>query len=109
MKSKFAERFNEAMENKNLIMADISRITGINRSSLSEYAKGSYVPKQDRIYDIAKALNVSPAWLMGFNVPIQPKNKDLEKIDNIYEIGEPTPIPILGDIACGDPIWATQN
>ena len=72
----FYERFNEALNIRNKTMADISRDTGINRSSLSEYSKGTYKPEQDRLYLIAKALNVSPAWLMGFDVNMEPNNEE---------------------------------
>lgn len=73
----FFERFNEALNIRQKTMADISRETKINRSSLSEYSKGTYKPNQDRIYLIAKALNVSPAWIMGFDVPMEDKKEDI--------------------------------
>ena len=56
-------------------MADVSKRTGISRSSLSEYAKGKFIPKQDKVYLISKALDVSPAWLMGFDVEIDNHKK----------------------------------
>ena len=43
----------------------------IPKSSLSQYLSGDYEPKQDRVYDIAKVLNVSEAWLMGYDVPME--------------------------------------
>lgn len=76
MKSNFKDRFNEILNDKNTSMADISKITGISRSSLSEYAKGKFVPKQDKVYLISKALDVSPAWLMGFDVDIDNHKKN---------------------------------
>jgi UDP-3-O-[3-hydroxymyristoyl] glucosamine N-acyltransferase len=42
----------------------------------------SFEPKQDRIYLIAKALRVSEAWLMGFDVPMErDKNIPTEESD----------------------------
>ena len=38
---------------------------------ISQYISGAYEPKQDRIYLISKALNVSEAWLMGLDVPME--------------------------------------
>ena len=46
----------------------------IPKSSLSQYLSGDYEPKQDRVYDIAKVLNVSEAWLMGYDVPMERVN-----------------------------------
>lgn len=76
MKSNFKDRFNEILNDKNTSMADVAKITGISRSSLSEYAKGKFVPKQDKVYLISKALDVSPAWLMGFDVDIDNHKKN---------------------------------
>lgn len=53
------------LEKLNLTQADLAKATGIRASSISDYLSGKYDPKQDKIYLIAKALNVSPAWLMG--------------------------------------------
>ena len=38
---------------------------------LSLYLKGEYEPKQNRIYDMARVLDVSETWLMGYNVPME--------------------------------------
>lgn len=76
MKSNFKDRFNEVLDDKNISMADVSKQTGISRSSLSEYSKGKFIPKQDKVYLISKALDVSPSWLMGFDVDINNHKKD---------------------------------
>lgn len=47
---------------------ELSKNTGINRSSISEYLSGSYQPKPDKIFKMAKALGVSPAFLMGVHI-----------------------------------------
>lgn len=47
---------------------DLSLATGIPKSTISLYLAGHSKPKSDRIYIIAKALNVSEAWLMGFDI-----------------------------------------
>lgn len=76
MKSNFKDRFSVVLNDRNMSMADVSKRTGISRSSLSEYAKGKFVPKQDKVYLISKALDVSPAWLMGFDVDIDNHKKN---------------------------------
>ena len=55
--------------------ADLCQITKIPKSAISQYISGAFEPKQDRIYLISKALNVSEAWLMGYDVP-------MERVDN---------------------------
>lgn len=75
MKSNFKDRFSVVLNDRNMSMADVSKKTGISRSSLSEYAKGKFIPKQDKVYLISKVLDVSPAWLMGFDVDIDNHKK----------------------------------
>lgn len=67
MKKTFRERIIEIMEEKGITQADISKATNITQSSLSDYIKGKYSPKQDKIDLIAQALHVSPAYLMGWD------------------------------------------
>lgn len=64
-----SERLKIALEEKEMKPADLSEVTGISKSSISEWLKGKYRPKQDNIFMMAEALNVSPAWLMGKEVP----------------------------------------
>ena len=54
------------MNEREITAAELSRRSGIRASSISDYLKGKYEPKQDKIDLIAEALSVSPAWLMGY-------------------------------------------
>lgn len=96
-----AERIIEGMEIRDMKQVDIIESTGINKGSLSSYISGKYEPKQTNIYKIAKALNVSEAWLMGHDVPM----------DRVHQPKENTsaPIPLIGTIAAGTPILAQEN
>lgn len=53
--------------------------TKIGKSSISTYLKGEYEAKQDRVDIIARALNVSPVWLMGYDVDIEPPKNETPK------------------------------
>lgn len=64
----FKERLREAIIAKNMSQSELSRLTGIGRNSICDYLKGKYEAKQDKIYIIAKVLNVSEAWLLGYDV-----------------------------------------
>lgn len=69
----FKERLLQAMKLRNTNQSTLSKLTGIGKSSLSQYLSGVYNPKQDKIYLLSKALSVDPSWLMGADV----KNYDL--------------------------------
>ncbi len=64
-------RIRQGMELRGMKAVDLVQATGIGKSAISQYISGKYEPKQVAIHKIAKALNVSEAWLMGYNVPIQ--------------------------------------
>ena len=68
--AKFHERLNEAMRIRNINQAELCQKTKIGKSAMSQYVSGKFTPKQKRTYLIAKALNVSVAWIMGADVPM---------------------------------------
>ena len=45
----------------------------MNRSDISQYVNGKVEPNQDKLFVLGQALNVSEAWLMGFDVPMERK------------------------------------
>ena len=65
----FATRLQQALDMNHMTAAELSRKTGISTGSLSQYLNGSIQAKQDKIYAISQALNVTPAWLMAFDEP----------------------------------------
>lgn len=92
-----AERLREAMNIRNIKQAELSRKTGIDKGSISLYVSGKYAPKGDKLYKLAMALNVSAAWLSGFNVPMN-ENNNLKQ----PEIATDTvTFPVIGSIAAG--------
>ena len=70
-----AKRIKKALSVRNMTQSELCRRTKIATSAMSEYIKGLYDPKQDKIYIMAQALNVDPVWLMGFDVPMEPDDK----------------------------------
>lgn len=65
----FASRLREALDMNHMTAAELSRKTGISEGMISQYLKGDYKAKQDKVYAISQALSVSPAWLMAFDEP----------------------------------------
>lgn len=99
------ERLQKAMSESNLSYGEIANITNIPKSAVHRYISGE-TPKipLDRLKLLAKALNVTPAYLMGW------ENTDNENIpSNILPLPKVCKIPLLGTIACGEPIFAEEN
>lgn len=109
----FAERLPQALDLRGLSAADLSRATGVSEGTISCYKKGKYQAKQNRVYDFARALRVDPAWLMGYDVPMEPQGQSAPAKPIIPPGFQPMPematVPIVGRIACGTPILAEQN
>ncbi|MDD3049753.1 MAG: helix-turn-helix transcriptional regulator [Candidatus Cloacimonetes bacterium] len=61
----FSERLKQAMEEKNMSQADLCSLTGIGKSSISQYISGKNEPKTKAIEKIAEALQVSTAYMNG--------------------------------------------
>ena len=96
MQNKLIERVRQTMEQKDISRAELSRRSGIRASSISDYLNGRYAPKQDKIDLMAQALNVSPAWLMGYD-----NAKQLPKLPHGAQIKK---VPMLGYAAAGRPL-----
>lgn len=80
-----SQRLREALTTSGMKQADLVRETGLDRGSISSYLSGKYEPKQKAIYKMARVLNVSESWLLGYDVPMhrtdeQKKNDELAKL-----------------------------
>lgn len=79
--SNTAERLKTIMQERNLKQTDILEKAQpycetygvkLRKNDLSQYVNGKVEPGQKKLSILAKALNVSEAWLMGYNVSIEP-------------------------------------
>ena len=113
----FAQRLREGLDLRGMKQIELATRSGISKYSIAHYLKGDWEGKQDAVYELARALNVSEAWLMGYDVPAErsaPKvSVQLDKKPTIPPGFMPLPkmrkVPLIGAIACGDPITAIQN
>lgn len=76
---KFNERLAAAMKVRHMNSSELSRCSGINIGTISHYMNGGYKAKQDKVYKLAKALNVSPTWLLGFDVDMEADPSPISK------------------------------
>ena len=93
MKQTTQQRLNQLMSERNLKQVDILNMslplqkeTGIkmSKSHLSQYVNGKSSPDQYKLYLLAKTLNVSEAWLLGYDVPKEDKENGVPSIESIY-------------------------
>lgn len=76
------------------------------KNDLSQYVSGKVEPKQDKLSILGLALDVSEAWLAGYDVP-------MKRNDNITPIAmqkfSVEKFPLLGNVACGNPKLANES
>ena len=93
---------------RGMTQAELAKRSGISKSSISRYIKGDWEGKQSAVYELAKALGVTEAWLMGYDVPMES-----DTAPAVPPGFEPLPKmvkrPLVGSIACGEPITAEEN
>lgn len=92
----FKDRLVETMKRLNIKAVDLVDATGIDKSSISNYMSGNYLPKQRRLTKIAHALNVDEGWL-------------LTGVRQNRETRPAVKIPILGHVVAGVPIEAVTD
>lgn len=71
-KAKLKDRLQMAMDIREKKPVDLSKALKIPKSALSQYLSGARSIKDSkRLYAIGKYLDVSEAWLMGYDVPME--------------------------------------
>ena len=83
--SEFRFRLREALEKRNMKAVELSKKTDVPEGAISYYLAGKSQPKGDRLHILCVALNVSEAWMLGYDIPMertaeQKKNDDLVKV-----------------------------
>lgn len=87
-------RIRRLREERDLSQDDLARMIGYkSRSSINKIELGKYSLTQSKIKAIADALRVSPLYIMGWDKPLL----------------KPQQVPLLGEIACGVPIYTNQE
>lgn len=83
-----SKRIAEALRIKGMKQYELCKLANVPKSSLSLYLSGAYEPKQDRVFDMAIALNVNEAWLMGYDVPMERQVKKTSPTESELSEGE---------------------
>ncbi len=98
----FQNRLKQAIKINKIKPVQLYEQTGISESLISKYLSGNAVARQNKLNLLSKALNVSPIWLMGYDVSIN-ETKSNQKSLSI------TSIPILGTVKAGYDYMAQEN
>lgn len=114
--SKFSERFKLLRKERGLSQAALATELGFTKSSVNMYERGDREPGLESLETIADFFNVDMDYLLGKsdvqNRFLHTPASDAESValpDNIIPMPKTYKVPLLGTIACGEPILAAEN
>ncbi len=97
-------------ESNNLTMRDVSKALGMPYTTYVNYEKGCREPNSETLIAIANLYGVSVDYVIG-----RERFDDVDNyiassnIKNILPVPKFNKVPLLGTIACGEPILAQEN
>lgn len=99
------DRIRQARENCDLTQEELAKKLNTTKQTIHKYETGliSNIPS-DKIELLAKIFSVSPSYLMGWDNENQDNSIYLNKPINKTKL-----IPLVGTVACGNPIYAEEN
>lgn len=102
LKRIISARLNELLAKTSYRKADVVRQTGISESTVYDYFGGKTLPSPESIEKIARFFHVSKE-------EIDPRFASLPENLTPVDQSKLVKIPLIGHIACGEPITADQN
>lgn len=81
----FSKRLRKALSARTMKQQELCNITGISKSMISLYLSAKNMPESNRIYVMAEALGVSPAWLFGADINVDGSPIQITKTENLPE------------------------
>lgn len=91
---------------QNLTLEEVANRVGVTKATVQRWESGLIANmKRDKIILLAQALATTPAYILGIE---EDKMQELPKLSTILPIKKQK-IPLLGAIACGQPIMANED
>lgn len=110
MSQMIAERIKLLRERKGYNMRQMAKALNMPYTTYVNYEKGAREPNSEQLVLIAKYFEVSTDYLLGRTsdeIRNDSNEAMLKKFDNIRQISK-RKIPVIGDIACGEPIFKEE-
>lgn len=98
------ERIRNLRKSKKITQEELAKMIGVKRSVISKYENGSVNISTNNLLEISKALAIPIEAFLGNDQIAELINK----YDNISSV-KMKRFPLLGEIACGEPIFAQED
>nr|UWI13810.1 MAG: CI repressor [Bacteriophage sp.] len=102
------DRIRQVRQEQDVTQQELADYIGVSKQAVYKYENNivTNIPT-DKVDAIAKRLKVSPAFLMGWEEQPEPKKPPIPP--GFEPMPKMKKIPLIGSIACGEPITAEQN
>lgn len=96
-----AQKIKELRLANDLTLEQVADIVGVGKSTVRKWETGMIANmRRDKIAALAQALHTTPEYLMGWSTTME--------VSNLFKI-ETKKFRLLGNIACGEPIFANEE
>lgn len=106
------ERIKQRRKELGLSVDELAEMLHKNRATIYRYESNEIEKLPTTVLEpLAKALGVTPAYLMGWEIELRavdPFDELYAKYDNIKPI-KMKRFPMMGEIACGEPVFADED
>ena len=106
------KRIKDLRTSLNMTQDELAKLTGYkSRSSIQKIESGERDITQSTIAAFAKALKVTPSVIMGWeeNTDNNAVAPDYSNIKGVMPLPEMRKIPLIGAVACGEPIYREED
>lgn len=95
-----SKRIKELRKSKGLTLEELAELVGTSRQTIHRYENGTIINiPPEKVESLARALGTTPQSLMGW---------DRGAYSNVLPLSVKR-LPMLGAIACGEPIYASEE
>lgn len=96
-----AQKIKDLRLANDLTLEQVADIVGVGKSTVRKWETGMIANmRRDKIAALAQALHTTPEYLMGWSTTME--------VSNLFKI-ETKKFRLLGNIACGEPIFANEE
>jgi transcriptional regulator with XRE-family HTH domain len=105
----FAKKLKERAEHMGISNAEAARVVGLDERRYAHYASGRREPDLATLVKIAKALTITPNWLLGLGVEGASQTRKSDLLDRLSSAGQGLPDADLKSLVVQAEALAAMN
>ena len=102
----FKDRFKEVRTAHKMTQRDAAQLFHVSNGTIGNWEAGNRIPDTEMLSQIADYFEVTVDYLLGRDE--KPDTVNFSAIPGLYPI-QKKKFPVLGNVACGEPVFAEEN